>query len=182
MKYYGSVVLDKNPIDNLCKLHRGMPDSFKEYLALYINPRPAGVVLMGTTPKEHQFPWAGVQNSALKVEAKYNSGNYIAVLLRHPAVATSPDFISIFDRVEVEYKAILKRAKWLSPFASNEKLPIKAVQKIAPALEELEERFSDWFVSNRNLVVAVLSKIAEQDIWRNGNAKKDLERNSISFE
>jgi hypothetical protein len=174
---------DTNPIDLIVMSARGLPPSGLEFLAIQ-NPRPAQLVLSSLQSKHGaRWPWDELSDKDWADEMRFNSGSFIAVLLRHQTALGNPDFVQLFESFDRSYRAVLKRRIWALPVIGFRTKPERLVKRVIAgtreSLAELEQAFAAWATANRQLVRDVVSEIlaAGQDSpWASGNAMTDLDR------
>jgi hypothetical protein len=181
MGKFEAMIFNKNPFDEIAKKAWGIQDNIKIELALS-NPRPAGLVLRATTPLKNKFPWHHLSDEDFKAEMLHNSGNFIAVLLRHPNFNEKKCFIALFDKCETEFSAARKRSKWFGLLSRKPKDSIdKVMGQLKPSMEELARNFSGWALKNRIEVYSVIYSIIEDQTSMNGNAMQDLESSNPNW-
>ena len=165
-----------NPIDDRARRAFGAARTVKGYLAAHQNPRPAGIVLMTTTPSSSPWPWHSITDDQWKVEMRANNGNLISVLLRHPEISRDSDFLALFDKCETEYQACLKRLKWAWVGRDKNAFVEKVLNPIKPELDKLVDAFVSWATDNRERVWIALEEMAVDEKYQSGNAMSDLRR------
>lgn len=170
------ILMDVNPLDALARRAFGLPKTAKGFLAKYQNPRPAGIVLRNCTHPLKPWPWDTLSDAEWAQEMRHNNWHLIAVLLRHPVIANDPSFISLFDHLESEYKARMKRAKWALPYMRRANQVDRILEPLRDALESLVKSFVTWATANRIAVWAALKEIASKPQFQSGNAQEDLDR------
>lgn len=173
-----------NPLDDLARRAFGLPRTAKGFLATHQNPRPAGIVLGNCTRPLKPWPWVSLTAEDWANEMRHNNGHLIAVLLRHPEIVSSPSFIGLFDALEIEYRAILKRARWAILDArrpGREQVLKSLFHPLERPLALLVDSFVQWATGHRELVYHALVQIMEDERYRSGNAKMDVKRLGVDW-
>jgi len=165
-----------NPIDDRARKAFGAARTVKGYLAAHQNPRPAGIVLMATTPISSPWPWHSLTNDQWAEEMRGNNGNLISVLLRHPEISKDAGFLALFGECETEYQACVKRLKWAWIGRDKNAVTKTVLNPIEPALDRLNDAFVSWATDNRRSVWAALEDMASEEQYQSGNAMSDLKR------
>ena len=173
MEDTSDLLTNENPIDSISRGRKdGMPKSIRMYLAT-VNMRPVGMLLRITTPL-HPWPWNNLNDKQWKAEMLFNNGNFIEILLRLPGLS---GFNKLFDELEVEYSAMLKKTSWVPKiFQNSEKAIPKILGKLEPLLLVLESKFVEWAVANRKMVQSAFERVYNSEELGSGNALKDLEK------
>lgn len=176
MRAFLSLFVGKNPIDEMWQERLGLPSTMRELLAL-TNPRPSGLVLRACSIKNGQDIWS-LTDIQWGEEAAFNSGTYVAILLRHPT-ACPAGFMELFVPLESAYSALLKRTEWVKENlarAPKAKMLETLMSWLRTELREFERRFVGWAQLHRSEIFVLLREIqANTERYCNGNASNEWE-------
>ncbi|KZX57895.1 hypothetical protein A3709_19930 [Halioglobus sp. HI00S01] len=170
-------IAQTNPVDAIARSRKhDIPKSIKEYLVL-VNLRPAGMILASCISPMKPWPWTEHSVTEWRSEFERNNGLFISIFLRLDSFGNDDEFLSLFDPVEIEYKAALKRLNWIAKYLQRPEARLeKILSSIEDGLSTLEKGFADWSVKNRELIEKEVDSLLENIELRNGNAYEDLKR------
>ncbi len=166
--------INKNPIDDMWQAKMHIPSSARELLAT-MNPRPSGLILRGLSVLDGKDFWT-LTSEEWRHEAAHNSGIYIAFLIRNPSVCPE-GFDQLFNRLENEYQALLRKKDWVKANLAGQARPAvvgKLINGLHSELASLEVAFVEWAVENHAGVIAAIRSVVDTpDGGCNGNAEQE---------